>query len=322
MAGESAQREFERRRARRRAQSRSRKGRVLGLVIIALFFAVGAVVPVLPSLMLGLGDVHFGAPSLVLGSVMAAGGAVRLFAPPQSETAWLRGAEGERIVGRALDGLAAEGARSLHDRRMPGSRANIDHITVTPLGVFTVDAKRYTGKLETRRRGRELWINGRNRSKLIDQARRQAAAVTALLRDAGHVDVEVHPALCFVDTTIPWLFAPSSVEGVLVTTPRRLKNLLVGKGPVRLSPHRVAAIAGLLESSLRSAAAPPTRPSTGRAAADDRSTGSDAAPPGKHSSTAPTCRCGQPMVRRVRRADQTPFYGCSTFPRCRHTRPV
>ena len=36
----------------------------------------------------------------------------------------------------------------------------------------------------------------------------------------------------------------------------------------------------------------------------------------------PTCKCGQPMVRRVRKSDSAPFWGCSTYPRCRHTLPM
>lgn len=35
-----------------------------------------------------------------------------------------------------------------------------------------------------------------------------------------------------------------------------------------------------------------------------------------------TCRCGAPMMLRHRKADGAAFWGCSTFPRCRHTEPV
>lgn len=38
--------------------------------------------------------------------------------------------------------------------------------------------------------------------------------------------------------------------------------------------------------------------------------------------TQQPCRCGAPMVLRRRKADGEPFFGCSTFPRCRHTAPV
>jgi len=34
----------------------------------------------------------------------------------------------------------------LHDRRIPGSKANLDHIAVTPSGVYVIDAQRYRGR--------------------------------------------------------------------------------------------------------------------------------------------------------------------------------
>ncbi|MEO6532232.1 MAG: nuclease-related domain-containing protein [Pseudolysinimonas sp.] len=33
--------------------------------------------------------------------------------------------------------------RCLRDRRIPGSKANIDHVVRAPRGVFVIDAKRY-----------------------------------------------------------------------------------------------------------------------------------------------------------------------------------
>lgn len=61
---------------------------------------------------------------------------------PQSTKAWATGARGEEQLGRRLDGLAERGVRVLHDRRIPGTRANIDHIAVSSSGVFVIDAKR------------------------------------------------------------------------------------------------------------------------------------------------------------------------------------
>jgi predicted RNA-binding Zn-ribbon protein involved in translation (DUF1610 family) len=38
--------------------------------------------------------------------------------------------------------------------------------------------------------------------------------------------------------------------------------------------------------------------------------------------TSPACpKCGKPMVKRTRKADGEPFWGCSDFPNCRATRP-
>ena len=51
---------------------------------------------------------------------------------PQSTRAWDVGAVGEERLGGRLTELAGDALRVLHDRRIPGSRANIDHLAVTP----------------------------------------------------------------------------------------------------------------------------------------------------------------------------------------------
>ncbi|MDP9270153.1 MAG: NERD domain-containing protein, partial [Chloroflexota bacterium] len=54
-------------------------------------------------------------------------------------TAWATGADGEARTARVLEPLRAEGFAILHDRRIPGGRANIDHIVIGPPGVFVVE---------------------------------------------------------------------------------------------------------------------------------------------------------------------------------------
>src|SRR5688572_673792 len=67
---------------------------------------------------------------------------------PVHERAWARGAEGEeRIARRLAKLLGSNGVVLMHDRRLPGSRTNIDHIAVAPSGVWVIDAKRYKGKV-------------------------------------------------------------------------------------------------------------------------------------------------------------------------------
>lgn len=72
---------------------------------------------------------------------------------PQSTTSWKTGAVGEERVGQRLNELATDSLRVLHDRRIPGSRANVDHLVVTPNGVFVVDPKRYAGRPHLRVEG-------------------------------------------------------------------------------------------------------------------------------------------------------------------------
>lgn len=59
---------------------------------------------------------------------------------------WRKGALGELEIGHLLDRISAENDFVvLHDRAIPRSQANIDHIVITPAGIFVIDAKNYTG---------------------------------------------------------------------------------------------------------------------------------------------------------------------------------
>lgn len=60
----------------------------------------------------------------------------------QTAQAWASGADGERRLGTGIDALADSGLLGLHDRRIPGTSANIDHIVFAPGGIFIVDLHR------------------------------------------------------------------------------------------------------------------------------------------------------------------------------------
>ena len=47
--------------------------------------------------------------------------------------------------------MASESIRVMHDRRIPRSKANIDHIVVTPGGVWVINTRRYVGKAPEKR---------------------------------------------------------------------------------------------------------------------------------------------------------------------------
>lgn len=85
---------------------------------------------------------------------------------PQRERAWRDGAMGEEAVASHLAKTCPD-VVVLHDRRMPRSRANIDHIAIAPSGVFVIDAKRYRGKIEVRKPlfgDAKLVIRGRDKT--------------------------------------------------------------------------------------------------------------------------------------------------------------
>jgi hypothetical protein len=179
-----------------------------------------------------------------------------LFADPQSTRAWETGARGEEHVGSALDAAAGPTFRVLHDRRVPGSRANLDHVVVCAQGVVVVDAKRYRGRPRhvveggfLRPRVDRLLVGTRDRTGLVTAAHRQVDVVRAGL--GADVDVDVTAALCFVDADWPLIGGSFVIDGVAVTWARRLVSVLSRPGP--LDAEAVAALHRRLASALRPA---------------------------------------------------------------------
>ena len=151
---------------------------------------------------------------------------VALTDDPQSTRAWERGAIGEERMGRRLIDLP-DTFRVLHDRRIPGTRANIDHIAVGPTGVWVIDAKRYVGKRPSLRvdggilrpRTESLRIGGRDGRNLVHGVQSQVERVTGIL---GVAPPPVHGVLCFLDADWPLVGGSFIVDGIHVLWPRLL----------------------------------------------------------------------------------------------------
>jgi hypothetical protein len=173
---------------------------------------------------------------------------------PTSTTVWQTGARGERLVGELLLSLADRGIVSMHDRRIPGSKANIDHIAVGPSGVFVIDAKRYSGEVTHKTVGpfwrpgpSRLFVNGRDKTSLVEGMAKQMAAV-----DRALVGLEPLPdtraMLCFVEAEFGWFAKPFEIGGVWVGWRRALADAVTQPG--RLSPDEVGATAIYLAKRL------------------------------------------------------------------------
>ncbi len=155
--------------------------------------------------------------------------AVALTPERQSTRAWAVGAAGEEKVARHLDSIASDALRALHDRRIPRTRANIDHLVVTGHGVWVVDAKRYRDKRPSLRveggiirpRTETLLVGGRDRSNLVGGVLRQVERVRAVVED-----VPVRGVLCFVDADWPLFGGEFAIGGVDVLWPGKLLKML------------------------------------------------------------------------------------------------
>lgn len=206
--------------------------------------------------------------------------------PSRAEASWGRGAGGERIVGAARDAHAAQRqVVVLHERRLPRSRANIDHLAVTPGGAFTVDAKHSAG------------IDG----------------------------VRVTPVLCWVGTQISRLLSPTQDGGVRLTAPRRLHAVLTHSDDALHAAlrSRIVDVRGPALPPADDSDQARKRPSGQTATQNDagslvRQTSDDASSPSAQASP----RCEGSKVLRSRHSDGARFLGCSAFPRCRGTLPL
>jgi hypothetical protein len=171
---------------------------------------------------------------------------------PLTTTAWSVGAEGERRVAGRLGQLVGDRAVLLHDRRIPGSRANIDLLAVAPSGIWVVDAKRWSGKVELRDVGgwfaadRRLFVGGRDRSRDVEGLGRQMIAVCRAVSDPA---VPVVPALCVVGGAWGWCPRPFRYRGAWVSWPEPLAELLLRPGP--LTAERRGALAAALSRRLQ-----------------------------------------------------------------------
>ena len=161
---------------------------------------------------------------------------------PGHQQVWARGAGGEEHVAKSLAKRLNEGIVVLHDRRIPGGRANIDHIAIAPSGVWVIDSKRYKGKVTVNSPlfgTAKLTIAGRDKSKLIDGLDKQVALVRAAMA-AILPEAPVHGALCFVDADLP-MFGSLSFKGYPLLYPKGLAKRLNAAGPLTIDAVRLAA---------------------------------------------------------------------------------
>jgi len=147
---------------------------------------------------------------------------------------WRVGGRAEERVGRLLGAAAGRSGLVLHDRAVPHSRANLDHIAVVPSGVWVVDTKCYRGRVRRARRPgrllgrRALVVNGHDRGQLVTAALRQRA----LVQSAVGAEVPVRAVLCFAGAEWGLRARAFTLRGVLVTWPAALASSLRARGPL------------------------------------------------------------------------------------------
>ena len=223
----------------------------LDLLAVSALLAIGGVVVAVagPGALpggIGASSTTLAIALVVLGALVAA---ASLVVPPRHRRYAPRG-DAERATSRALAPLLDEGWVVLEDRRMPASSELVRHLVVGPGGVFTLSSHAVPGRLGIR--GHDLYVNGRRRTGIVEQARRQAAAAVNALRAAGHAD-NASALICVHRAQLP-VFG-SALDGVsIVDGPGLLRRLR--SEPPKLNGDRI----GVLSDALDRAMPPVGRP--------------------------------------------------------------
>lgn len=234
-AGGSAQREFERRKSRERSAIKSNLPWTIPLVVV---LSIGAGF---------LADRFIGSMGVLAALVVAAFLGLQFWGTSQHIASYGKGAEGERRTGKSLGKL--EGYTVLHDRKIPGSRANIDHVVLGPGGVFVVETKNYSGKVTVK--GDDLLVSGRRRTAAVEQTWREAVAVQGVLsQELARLARDVTPVLCIHGAELPW--SRTIVQGVRICNGRELKNL-IAKSPPVLTDQDVTLLVQIAQAKLTQA---------------------------------------------------------------------
>lgn len=177
---------------------------------------------------------------------------------PQSTTAWAQGSKGEKLLGESLERLHDETrVIVLHDRLIPGTKANIDHIAITRAGgIWAIDAKNYAGKVQKVDKGGwlstdlRLYVGTRDVTKLVTSTEKQTSAISKALGQPviEEFNVVVRAALCFVDAEWSFFAKPFALDGVWIGWGKALGERLVAPG--ELEPEHLMALARRVAGAL------------------------------------------------------------------------
>ena len=127
------------------------------------------------------------------------------------DRAWRRGAEGEEEVAHRLAPLEREGWTVLHDLPIGSRGANLDHLVIGPGGVFGLNTKHLTGKVEVR--PRTLRHNGYS-TDYYPKAVKESERVGMKLQAVVGVSVPVRPVIVVMGAIMTVIQEPTDVSVV------------------------------------------------------------------------------------------------------------
>lgn len=230
--------------AQHRWESERERNRLKKRAALPLFVALGVVLMATEA----FATSGFG-PWVTLAAVSITGFAALLaiLRLPFDSLFWLKGAEGERKTAAYLEPLLAEGFVVINDRLIPGLRGNLDHLAIGPTGIFAIETKNWTGRIQVI--GGRLFVNDHDRSWVLDQVYREAIAVQIALADELNANrLTVTPVIAIHGTGVPRFNA--TVAGVTLVAGKALAAHLRDR-PALLGAEAVPRIARAADRAFR-----------------------------------------------------------------------
>jgi hypothetical protein len=152
---------------------------------------------------------------------------------------YIKGFHGECDVADALRGRLGEDCYLVHD--LDFGHGNVDHVAVTPAGIFTIETKAYAGSAWTR--GDKLYVNRVDHEKDLTQAWGEACTVRDYLnRVSGGREHTVTPLMVFSHAKI---YSCRKCRGVFVMGIDKLSEFMAPERQVLDGPQRSAIAAAL-----------------------------------------------------------------------------
>lgn len=228
----------QRRHEQERARGLLRRRAALPLIVALSIMTMTAVF---------FGAQPFGVRIASLASVLVgAGFAVALLRLPFESLVWAKGAEGERRAAAYVEPLLDAGFIVLNNRRIPGGRGDIDHIVIGPTGIFPIETKNWSGRVEIR--NDRLFVGSHDRTWVLEQVYREALAVQlALGEELTARRVTVVPIICALGGVSG---SQRVASGVHVTDGRSLARL-VSDRPHVFDDESVQQLARLADDRIR-----------------------------------------------------------------------
>jgi hypothetical protein len=172
----------------------------------------------------------------------------RFFKVRKRMRALRQGRDGERVVGQYLDDRCASDTRIFHD--VPGSGFNLDHVVISPNGVFVVETKTISKPSPQSRvtiRGEQLLVAGRPLDRdPITQVRAQIGWLTRILEESTGKRFPVKGAVVFPGWFVEppsgpkldiWVLEPKALPAFIEREPQRLPMSDVSLAAFHLSRY-------------------------------------------------------------------------------------